>query len=63
MTKLGWLTNDPETAEKLRAADRRYKHARDAAMALPLADKIEAYRAAKVRKDADYAAIRKGVNQ
>lgn len=56
-----WLTNDPEVARRLNAADRAYNTARDNAAALPLAAKIEALRAAKTARIAAYrAATREG---
>ena len=56
MTPPAWLTNIPETAEKLNAADRAYDKAREAAKSLPLADKIIALRNAKAEKVKAYAA-------
>jgi hypothetical protein len=56
-----WLTNNPEAAELLRQADARYGATRQAAEHLPLAAKIEAYRAAKERRVADYAAAGHGI--
>jgi hypothetical protein len=56
-----WLTNSPEAAELLRQADARYAATRQAAEHLPLAAKIEAYRAAKERRVADYAAAGHGI--
>ncbi len=44
---MNWLTNDPEAAKALRKADAQYVKAREAAKALPLAQKIVALRAAK----------------
>ena len=41
-----WITNSPAIAKKLRAADAAYAKAREAAKALPLAEKIIAYRKA-----------------
>jgi 1,2-phenylacetyl-CoA epoxidase catalytic subunit len=54
---IGWLTNSPKVAKKLRLADNRYDRARKAAVGLKLAEKVEAIRNAKERRDADYAAI------
>ena len=42
-----WLTNDPEAAKALRKADAQYAKAREAAKALPLAQKAIALREAK----------------
>jgi len=50
-----WLTNNPEAASKLNAADRAYNKAREAAKSLGLADKIVALREAKVKRVAAYA--------
>ena len=46
-----WRPNDPETARKLKAIDRKRARARAAAQNLPLAQKIEAYRAADRARD------------
>ena len=56
MNKPAWITNIPETAEKLNAADRAYDKARTAAANLSLADKIVALRVAKSDKINAYAA-------
>ena len=53
----GWITNNPQIAEKLRAADRRYELAKVRAQGLTLGAKIEAYRAAKEARQAEYDAI------
>ncbi len=52
-TRITWMTNDLKAADALRAADAAWEAARKAAENLPLAEKIEAYRAAKdARRDA-----------
>ena len=51
-----WVTNDKEAAKALRKADRRYEAAKLAAAELPLAQKIEALRAAKADRAAEYEA-------
>ena len=53
---LGWVTNDPIAAEKLRAADRAYERAKIMASNLPLGAKIDAHRAARRERDAAYEA-------
>lgn len=50
----GWITNDPEMAKKLRAADNRYERAKMMASWLPLEEKIRAYREAKVARHIEY---------
>ena len=50
-TKLGWLTNDPVAANKLRAADKAYDHARACAGGLSLAEKVIALRKARAARD------------
>lgn len=50
---MDWLTNDPTAARRLRAADRRHDAARKAAAHLPLADKVAAYRVAKLARRAE----------
>jgi hypothetical protein len=54
---MDWLTNDLQAAEALRAADRQWEAARKAAENLPLAEKIEAYRAAKDARREAYDAV------
>ncbi len=54
---LDWLTNDPQAAAQLRAADAAYDAARLAAQHLPLAEKVIALRAAKLARAKDYADI------
>ena len=56
-----WLTNNPDAARELSLADARYDAARRAAEHLPLAAKVAAYRAAKDRRTADYAAAGRGI--
>lgn len=53
---LGWVTNDPATAEKLLQADERYEIAKLMARDLPLAQKIDALRAARRARDTAYEA-------
>lgn len=52
-----WLTNDKAIAARLRGADRRLDQAREAAKALPLAEKLEAFRRAKRAHEAEYNVI------
>ncbi len=59
MTPIEWLTNDPESAKAFIAADKAHDVAREAAKGLPLAQKIEAYRAAKEARRLAYAEIMK----
>ena len=54
---MDWLTNDLQAAEALRAADRQWEAARKAVENLPLAEKIEAYRAAKDARREAYDAV------
>jgi hypothetical protein len=49
-----WITNDPEAAKALIAADRAYEKAQSDAVHLPLAEKIEAYRAARYARQEAY---------
>lgn len=56
-TGADWVTNDPEMAKKFRAADHRYDVAVVKARRLPLAEKVEALRAAVRRRQAEYIAI------
>ena len=51
---LAWLTNDPQVAAQLRAADDAFAAARQAASKLPLAEKITALREAKKARVAAY---------
>jgi hypothetical protein len=46
-----WLTDDPETARALRRIDSKWRQARAKARELPLAAKIEAFRAADQARD------------
>ena len=57
MNALEWLTNDREAASAFRAADRRYQLALSRALGLRLAAKVEAIRAARARRDAEYELI------
>lgn len=52
-----WLTNDPATADTLRAIDAAYEVARRAAQSMPLAEAIVAYHKARVMRQAAYDAI------
>lgn len=56
-TGADWVTNNPEIACRLRAADHRYDVAVVKARRLPLAEKVEALRAAMRRRLAEYIAI------
>ena len=49
-----WLTNDPQAATRLRAADDAFAAARQAASKLPLAEKITALREAEKARVAAY---------
>lgn len=51
---IAWLTNDPIAAKQLKAIDRAFNKARAAAQDLPLQQKFEAYRAAKLIRDGAY---------
>jgi hypothetical protein len=53
----GWITNSPEAARALRAADAAYDRALAAAAGLRLAEKVEAIRAARAARDATYRAV------
>lgn len=53
----GWVTNSPEAAAKLKAADRAYDQAKAAARGLRLAVMIVALRTAKATRDAAYQAV------
>lgn len=52
-----WITNDRAAARKLRRADEQFTAARARAADLPLAEKVEAYRAAKAALEAAYAKV------
>lgn len=52
-----WITNDPEAAAALAKADREYEAAREAASGMTLADKVLAYTAATVQRQAAYKAV------
>lgn len=52
-----WVTNSPEAARKLQAADAAYHRAKAAASGLRLVEMIAAIRAARVERDAAYAAV------
>lgn len=54
---IGWLTNDPDAAAILRAADRRYARARARAKNLPLAEKVAAYARAKTERQVTYDSV------
>jgi uncharacterized membrane protein YkoI len=56
----GWITNNPEAAKALCAADLRYERAKSLASGLKLSQKVEAYRAAKAAREAEYAAVSAG---
>ena len=53
-TQPTWITNDPTVAEKLRAADKAFAEAGQAAQGLPLAEKLAAFNTARVAKLAAY---------
>jgi hypothetical protein len=53
----GWVTNNPDVAKQLRAADHRYEVAKIRAAGLPLGQKVERYREAKQVRDREYDAI------
>jgi hypothetical protein len=53
----GWLTNSPEAAKALKAADHEYMIARAACSGWKLADKVEAVRKAKAAHCAAYEAV------
>ena len=53
----GWVTNNPEAAARLRAADDACDRAMRAASGLRLADKIDAIRSARAARDAAYRAV------
>ena len=53
----GWVTNSPEAAKKLQAADRRYELAKVRMQGMTLGEKIEAQRAAKTARQAEYDAV------
>ncbi len=55
---LGWITNDPDAAKVLRRADNRYTLAKIRAQGLTLAEKIDAHRAARTARDAEYQTVR-----
>lgn len=54
-----WITNNPEAARKLRAADRRFDKARRALAGKPLAEKVAALRELKQKRAAEYSRIMK----
>lgn len=54
---LAWLTNDPQAAAQLRAADRAFDTAYAAASSLPLAEKLVALRQARIDRAKAYADI------
>ena len=54
---LDWLTNDPQAAAQLRAADAAFEVLKQAASRLPLVEKVEALRKAKTAQAKDYADI------
>ena len=55
--RLAWVTNDAETAERLRIIDAQYNADRADAAGLCLADKIVALRQAGERKEAAYRQV------
>lgn len=58
MTKLDWVTNDPEAARLLRAVDRAYTRATAKAANWPLKEKVAAIRRARETRDASYQRVR-----
>lgn len=52
-----WITNDPQVAKHLKAADKVYTAAVTKAAGLKLADKVAAIRAAKLARQAAYDAL------
>lgn len=54
---LEWLSNDPQAAAQLRAADAEYDAAVRATAHMALADKIPAMKAAKIARAKAYADI------
>lgn len=56
-TPVGWVTNSPEAATKLKAADRAYDRVVACAAGMKLADKVLVIRAAKVARDRAYQAV------
>jgi hypothetical protein len=63
MATPGWVTNDPEVAKRLRAADRRYEAAKLYWRGSTLGEKVAAYRKAKEDRDAEYARIMEEISQ
>ena len=61
VSKPGWVTNDSEVAEYLRAADRLYDRAINASRGLCLSDKINAIRKAREDRQRSYSAILNGI--
>lgn len=57
MSALSWVTNDPEAARKLRAADDKFLRAHREASCLPLAQKVAALRKAKADRQAAYEEV------
>lgn len=51
-----WLTNDPQAAKRLRAADRKFERALISAQGLPLALKVTALRIAREARQSAYDA-------
>ncbi len=56
-TNNNWLTNDPDAARDLRAADAAYDQAIFKSRDLPLAEKIVAIRTARANRLAAYRAV------
>lgn len=55
--RFGWVTNNPEAAKRLRAADNAYELAKIRAQGKTLGEKIEAYRVARLVREAEYETI------
>jgi hypothetical protein len=55
---IAWITNVPEMAALLRQIDEHYEAAREAARGLPLAEKVVAYREARLARQTAWEALR-----
>ena len=55
MATTGWVTNDPEVAAALKAADENYRATLAVADRLPLADKILVIKSARIVRAEAYA--------
>lgn len=61
MGNIGWITNSPAAANKLKAADRAYAAALRRCAAMKLSDKIIAIAAAHNTRHAAYEALRASI--